>query len=363
MKRREMQGGWISAKVCALLVGIAICGGAIGSKQQVDDQDESPDIVVHVDEEGNSDNEDRPASDRWIGVVCEPIEDALRSQLDVPENEGLIVTSVVPGAPAEKAGLREHDVLLQIDDEPLREVADLVAKIRGADKRGLSVTYLRKGKRITQTVTPEPRPDQATWMGGEGPAEGVTNIDPQKLHTWLEELKNQGAKGALNFRVFGPGLEFHGVQGKKIDLPNQLSVEINKEGDEPARIKVRRGDETWEITEDHIDDLPEDVRPFVSGMMGQGGAGNALMYRLPGLQELPPMDSETWSNMDDRLDDMRLQLEEVLKQLEEMKGIRGMAPLPHEPASDQDDEEENGNDGGGGLDAQFFGSSIALYRV
>lgn len=53
-------------------------------------------------------------------------------------------------------------------------------------------------------------------------------------------------------------------------LPENMSVEIHKEGAKPAEITVHRGDESWHVTQDELDKLPADVRRHVEPMLGWG---------------------------------------------------------------------------------------------
>ena len=50
-----------------------------------------------------------------IGVTTEALSPALATQLGLPEDEGVLITSVVPGEAGERAGLRRWDVVLLID--------------------------------------------------------------------------------------------------------------------------------------------------------------------------------------------------------------------------------------------------------
>jgi hypothetical protein len=56
----------------------------------------------------------------------------------------------------------------------------------------------------------------------------------------------------------------------KTEFPKNLSVQINKEGDQPAKIHVKQGDKEWDVTEDKLNELPEDVRQHVQRLRGQG---------------------------------------------------------------------------------------------
>ena len=55
----------------------------------------------------------------------------------------------------------------------------------------------------------------------------------------------------------------------KGDFPKDLSVQINKQGSEPTKIHVKRGDQEWEVTEDKLGDLPEEVRVHVQKLLGR----------------------------------------------------------------------------------------------
>lgn len=66
---------------------------------------------------------------------------------------GVLVSSVTPGMPAAKAGLQAQDVIVAVDDKPIKDGDELVANI-SARHPGSTVrlTYLRNGKTQTTTV-------------------------------------------------------------------------------------------------------------------------------------------------------------------------------------------------------------------
>src|SRR3954471_14603044 len=59
-----------------------------------------------------------------LGLTLTPIEPALQAQLDLSEEEGLIVQEVAPDSPASTAGLKKNDLVLTIDNRPVRSVDD-----------------------------------------------------------------------------------------------------------------------------------------------------------------------------------------------------------------------------------------------
>lgn len=90
----------------------------------------------------------------WLGVQPEELPDELRAQLDLPEGVGLLVTEVLSGSPAEKAGLKRNDILTKIDGRPMKG-EDSLAKFMASAKPGqeVTLTVLRKSKEQTFKVT------------------------------------------------------------------------------------------------------------------------------------------------------------------------------------------------------------------
>ena len=67
---------------------------------------------------------------------------------------GLYVQAVVPGGPADQAGLQEGDIITKVDGRPVASVDDLTAK-QLTSKPGdtVRITYVRDGKTDRTTVT------------------------------------------------------------------------------------------------------------------------------------------------------------------------------------------------------------------
>ncbi len=95
-----------------------------------------------------------PAADRgaaYLGVLFGPVSEALYDQLPrLPRDQGVLVTQVLAASPAEKAGLRRNDILLQYNDKKIADCDDLVRLLQ-EDRPGQAVklTLLRGGKETT----------------------------------------------------------------------------------------------------------------------------------------------------------------------------------------------------------------------
>ncbi len=102
------------------------------------------DLLYHV-----SDNQYR------IGVTLAQADDALRTQLRLAQGEGLVVTEVVADSPAAKAGLKQHDVLTQLDGKRLTTVEACNAQIQEIKDRKLTATFVRGGKESSVELSPQ----------------------------------------------------------------------------------------------------------------------------------------------------------------------------------------------------------------
>ncbi len=62
----------------------------------------------------------------WLGMVMQDLTPALARSFGISESRsGAVIAQVQPGSPAAKAGLREGDVVLEVDNRPVRGSADL----------------------------------------------------------------------------------------------------------------------------------------------------------------------------------------------------------------------------------------------
>ncbi len=60
----------------------------------------------------------------WQGIKVTAIKPELAQQLGLEARDGVVVTEVEPGSPAEEANLRAGDLILGLNQEPVRSVAD-----------------------------------------------------------------------------------------------------------------------------------------------------------------------------------------------------------------------------------------------
>jgi S1-C subfamily serine protease len=106
----------------------------------------------------------------WIGISVSPLEPALRSQLKLPPNKGLLAIDVVKDSPAAKADVKVHDILLALDGNPLESQEKLVEAVQSIGQKSVFLELVREGKNQTHLVTParrEPEQQQPANQNGK----------------------------------------------------------------------------------------------------------------------------------------------------------------------------------------------------
>jgi len=94
----------------------------------------------------------------FIGVEAQtaPLHRRLVRFYDLPQESGVVVISVENSSPAERAGLRETDVIVALDGKPVAGVDDLHRLLTDA-RVGMSntLTVLRRTEKLELQVVPE----------------------------------------------------------------------------------------------------------------------------------------------------------------------------------------------------------------
>ena len=90
----------------------------------------------------------------YIGISYQEVDPQTVSALNLKATDGVVVMQVAPGSPADKAGLKENDVVLAMDGNKIDEDHQLVSLLfphKPGDKTTLTV--LRDNQQIQVTVT------------------------------------------------------------------------------------------------------------------------------------------------------------------------------------------------------------------
>jgi membrane-associated protease RseP (regulator of RpoE activity) len=286
-------------------------------------------------------------SEYWIGVGVENAATmpALRAQLNLPNDQGLLVASVVPESPAAKAGLRENDVLVKANDKPLSTAHDLLKAVDAAKDKKLALEIIRGGKRSTVEVQPAKRP--ANVMPGMPMMPGG-EVASETLRKLVEQLHGQAGQANWQFHVMQPGAILPpGAAVALPALPEDMTVVITKQGAAPGKIVVDKGKQHWELSENELDKLPADVRPHVEQMLHPLGRlqSYAIMRRREAhgpivkeqaggapLEVVPPPPAPRGDSVEKRMNEMNQRLEEMQKAIDQLRARKPPANSPDKPS-------------------------------
>lgn len=98
----------------------------------------------------------------WLGISAQDLSPELSEHFKVKEKKGVLVSEVHPGTGAEKAGLVSGDIILSVDDKPIKNASELVKEIQKkkvGEKVKLSI--IREGKPLVIEVTTMAMPEKA----------------------------------------------------------------------------------------------------------------------------------------------------------------------------------------------------------
>jgi serine protease Do len=91
-----------------------------------------------------------------IGVVITPITEDDKDAFKLKDKKGALVNSVEEGGPADKAGIKQYDVIVEVDGEKVESPNELKFKVADVEPgRKVDIGVIRDGKEQTFTVKVE----------------------------------------------------------------------------------------------------------------------------------------------------------------------------------------------------------------
>ena len=108
---------------------------------------------------------------RQIGIGVTPLGKQLAAHFGV--ESGVLISEVREGSPAEKAGLKAGDIIVEADGAAVKGNMDLIRAVNAKKDGDVILTIVRNGGRQTITVTPEAAKDGNMFFQGDG-EDGLT---------------------------------------------------------------------------------------------------------------------------------------------------------------------------------------------
>jgi serine protease Do len=191
----------------------------------------------------------------WIGVQVQNLTPELAKSYGLPSTSGALVADIVPGSPAQKAGVQPGDVLTRFDGKPVDSSSALPVLVSLSESgHDVNLELWRNGKRVTQSIRLEARPNQDAVKATAERASGGFGLSLRALTPEVrQELGVDATDGALISDVTAgspaaraglrPGDVVTEVQGKRVATPADLASTLEKlSRGSVVRLKVLRGD-------------------------------------------------------------------------------------------------------------------------
>jgi Do/DeqQ family serine protease len=198
----------------------------------------------------------------WLGVQLAELTPEMAEGFGIRGDRGVVIQEVLKNQPAERAGIKRNDVIVEFEGQPVSDVQKFRLKV--ADMpigRKVNLVVLRDGKRVPLTLTLAPRPDAQLAENGGVPEEvpatqKLAGIRVRDLKA-AERTSNEIEGGVVITDVeSGSAAEDAGLE------PNDIVEEVNRKpvrsasgfteqlnaakngGKQHAVLLVRRGNRT-----------------------------------------------------------------------------------------------------------------------
>ena len=138
-----------------------------------------------------------------IGATLGSLTPVRARELGTPIVRGAVVEDVVPGSPAEQAGLRRNDVIIRIEGRPVESSGGVTSTVGiAAPGSQLEIVYLRASEEYRTTVTVEElrttTPTQVVAVAGQAFGAGFRDLRPT-------DRSGQGLEGGALITFVEPG--------------------------------------------------------------------------------------------------------------------------------------------------------------
>jgi S1-C subfamily serine protease len=140
----------------------------------------------------------------WLGAELQDLTSDIAKAIGRDRTAGALVASIIPGSPADKAGLKEGDIIVDVEGRPAIDTQSVLYRLatKGVGKKA-KLGIVHAGKRdqvmISLITAPETVPRNITEIKGVNPFSGarVANLSP----ALAEEMSIDAASGVVVYET------------------------------------------------------------------------------------------------------------------------------------------------------------------
>jgi Do/DeqQ family serine protease len=196
-----------------------------------------------------------------LGVTVQGLTPEIAESLGLAHTRGALVSGVEPGSPGARAGLKEGDVITELDDQPVTDANALRNHVAGlAPNTAITLSVLRDGKPLSVSATVVERESEKARGARPGRDEGdraaslgmtVTPLTPRVASELDLPRTEKGLvitdvdpAGAAADAGLQPGDVVKKVNGQEVQSVADLRSALSTRKDAPALVLVSRNGAT-----------------------------------------------------------------------------------------------------------------------
>jgi serine protease Do len=269
-----------------------------------DAEDQKNRVVISPEAETDSDDPvvllgDEGAS--WLGVESQEVNSEKAKELKLPAERGVLLERIVPDSPAAKAGLKEHDVITEINGQRVEGAAQFRRMIREIPAgRTVQLTVWREGHAQTIAATLGKSEDRTSIWSKSAPRAfsfqlpkvEIPEIEAMPGMDWSYEILPGGRP-----RLGIDAEDLSGQFGAYFGAPDGEGVLVREVNTNSAAEKagVKSGDVIISLNGDRIRSLG-DLREKLAGKREEKTVKLGVLRNKSEVSitaELPPLPSKT----------------------------------------------------------------------
>ena len=162
----------------------------------------------------------------YIGIAMQEIDKEMAEAISLEKTEGVLISEVLKDSAAEKAGLKEGDIILEYNDKPIKTIANFRNEI----------SLLEPGKKINLVILRKGEKQQISLELGQHPVEYLSSNQTTQLGMEVVEVKDisPDIMGKWGYQDIKEGLIITSIKRNSLAAkaglrPGMLLIQVNQQ--------------------------------------------------------------------------------------------------------------------------------------